>query len=93
MTITTMETRRQPVEGTVETIALTETSWRVCNGELPDDDARRLVAYVEETGPAAFEVLWMWPRPGQCDVFETLDAALEAIANRLFQRRSFPGAS
>jgi hypothetical protein len=89
----TMTTPARPVEQKIETIALTETSWRVCDGGLPDDDATRLLAYIEENGELGFEVLWMWPFPGSCDTFADLDEAFDAVADRLRQRRFFADAS
>jgi hypothetical protein len=88
----TMTTPARPVVQEIETIALTETSWRVCDGGLPDDDATRLLAYIEENADG-FEVLWMWPFPGSCTTFTDLDEAFDAVADRLQQRRYFPEAS
>ncbi|WP_166409012.1 hypothetical protein [Labedella phragmitis] len=87
-----MTTPARPVQQGIETIALTETSWRVCDGTLPDDDATRLLAFVEQND-VGFEVLWMWPFPGSCETFAALDEAFDAVAERLQQRRYFPEGS
>jgi hypothetical protein len=81
-----MTTPARPVQHEIETIALTETSWRVCDAELPDDDATRLLAYVEQND-LGFEVLWMWPFPGPCETFTNVDDAFDAVTERLQQRR------
>lgn len=88
----TMTTPLRPDAQAIETIALTETSWRVCDADLPDDDATRLIAYVEENG-LGVEILWMWPFPGSCTTFPTLDEAFEAVTERLRQRRTLRVAS
>lgn len=88
----TMTTPLRPKTREIETIALTETSWRVCDAELPDDDATRLIAYVEEND-RGFEVLWMWPFPGSCTTYPILDDAFEAVTERLHERRTLRVAS
>ncbi|RWZ64273.1 hypothetical protein ELQ92_05750 [Labedella populi] len=88
----TITTPLRPSRRTVETIALTESSWRVCDADLPDDDATRLIAYVEQND-VGFEVLWMWPFPGSCTTYAALDEAFEAVTERLRQRRTFREAS
>lgn len=88
----TMMTPLPPIHRAIETIALTETSWRVCDAGLPDDDATRLIAYVEQND-AGFEVLWMWPSPGSCTTYPTLDDAFDAVTVRLDRRRLLPEAS
>lgn len=80
------------VDRALETIALTEDSWRVCDASLPDDDGRRLLAYVEQIGDRV-ETLWMWPRAGECSTFESFDHALVAIHDRLTRQRALPEAS
>jgi hypothetical protein len=80
------------IDRELETIALTETSWRVCDASLPDDDGTRLLAYVEQVGDRV-ETLWMWPRAGECSTFDSLDTALVAILRRLVARRALPEAS
>jgi hypothetical protein len=78
----THTTRGHRALSPLETIALTETSWRVCDGTLPEDDAVRLLAYVEQT-PTGVEVLWMLPSAGETQMFPTLDDALDAVRGRL----------
>lgn len=74
------------VDRELETIALSEASWRVCDARLPDDDGTRLLAYVEQTGDRV-ETLWMWPNAGECTTTASLDLALSAILERLLARR------
>ena len=74
------------IDRELETIALTDASWRVCDARLPDDDGTRLLAYVEQVGDR-IETLWMWPHAGECTTTDTLDAALAVILDRLIARR------
>lgn len=80
------------IDRELETIALTDTSWRVCDASLPDDDGTRLLAYVEQVDNH-IETLWMWPLVGECTRFDSLDTALGAILDRLTARRVLPEAS
>lgn len=80
------------IDRELETIALTDTSWRICDASLPDDDGTRLLAYVEQVGERV-ETLWMTPRAGECSVFDSLDEALTAILARLEARHVLPEAS
>jgi hypothetical protein len=80
------------IDRELETIALTDSSWRICDAALPDDDGTRLLAYVEQVDDRV-ETLWMFPRAGECATFDSLDSALVAILDRLSDRRSLPEAS
>jgi hypothetical protein len=84
-----MSSVAMPIRGIdreLETIALTDSSWRVCDASLPDDDGRRLLAYVEQVGDSV-ETLWMWPNAGECTTFDSLDDALTAVLERLTAQR------
>lgn len=62
--------------GRVEICAVGEGSWRLCDASLPENDPRRLVAYVEQEGD---RVVVLWLRRVHTDAaFATLDQALEA---------------
>lgn len=83
--MTTMVSPAPSQHDALEVIALGEQSWRVCDRFVPEDDATRLLAYVEQVGER-FEVLWMWPRAGMCESFASLADALAAIDRRSASR-------
>jgi len=90
--MSSVATALRRIDRDLETIALTDTSWRVCDASLPDDDGTRLLAYVEtvegdDPVDGRVETLWMWPHAGDCTTFDSLDAALEAVLRRLDARR------
>jgi hypothetical protein len=62
----------------VELIFVGEGGWRVCDATLPEDDARRVVAFFEKAD-RHIEVLWIW----ECHAprrFDTLNDALDAAS-------------
>jgi hypothetical protein len=66
----------------VELTFVGEGGWRVCDAAMPQDDARRVVAFFEEVDRHV-EALWIRARhaPRRFDTLaEAVDAAVEVIA-------------
>lgn len=59
--------------------SLGEDAWRLCDQSVPATDAAHLIAYVEHRGAARYEVVWVLHARG-VEVFDTLDAVLDAVA-------------
>ena len=60
----------------IELTFVGEGGWRVCDATMPEDDARRVVAFFERVD-RHIEVLWIW----ECQAprrFDTLNDALDA---------------
>lgn len=72
----------QQADERLEVIALTETEWRVCDARLHENDARRLLGYLQVQGERV-ELMRMQPVPGLCDWFGCLADALAAIEDEL----------
>ncbi|OUE23493.1 hypothetical protein [Clavibacter michiganensis] len=72
----------QHIDGRLEVVALSSTEWRVCDARIPESDASRLLAYVQQHDHRV-ELMRMRPVPGLCDWFGSLDDALATVAAEL----------
>ncbi|MFE6254698.1 hypothetical protein [Agromyces sp. NPDC057865] len=63
-------------------MALSETTWRVCDCSCADDDTRRILGYLQVVD-GEYEMLWMRPRPGVSRRYPSLESAVDAISRRL----------
>jgi hypothetical protein len=79
-------TRARHFHPHVEIVALAKDAWRVCDDRLPENDASRLIGYVEE-GDGFYELMWIRSVPGSCDRFTSLSAALDAVSLELDSER------
>jgi len=70
-----------PVDPALEIIALTDTSWRICDTTVAPTDPGGLLAYIERD-PEGFDVIML--RPGFTESAHTdcLAAALSLINSR-----------
>jgi hypothetical protein len=71
-----------PVDPHVELVALADNAWRLSDDRIPEADARRILGYVEQRN-GDVEIIWMRPRPGECEYFSCLAEALAAASARL----------
>lgn len=69
------------VDPALEIIALTDTSWRICDTRVDPTDPAGLLAYVEQE-PSGYSVLML--RPGYTESAQTdgLESALSLINSR-----------
>jgi hypothetical protein len=72
----------QTMSSSVDLVALSDTTWRVCDPRFGDGDPRRILGYLSRQG-SGFEMMWMRPRPGVVRAYPSMDRAVEAIAARL----------
>lgn len=63
-------------------VALSDTTWRVCDCSCAEDDTRRILGYLQFVD-REYEMLWMRPRPGVSRRYPSLEAAIDAIAKRV----------
>jgi hypothetical protein len=63
------------MSGRVELTFVGDAGWRVCDGSLPEDDGRRVVAFVERVD-GHVEVLWI----RQCHAPRRFDTLADALA-------------
>ena len=64
-----------------ELIRIAPGAWCVCDPELPEDDARRVIAYLERID-GQIDVLWVRDRRPEAR-YDTLGEAFEAISTVL----------
>ncbi|KDP92165.1 MULTISPECIES: hypothetical protein [Clavibacter] len=69
-------------DGRLEVVTLSSTDWRVCDARIPESDASRLLAYVQQHDHRV-ELMRMRPVPGLCDWFASVEDALATIAAEL----------
>lgn len=62
----------------IEVVALTWHEWRVCDGTIEENDARRVLGYIEER-PDCYEVLSLGPAPQVRGAYRSWDDALAAL--------------
>ena len=60
---------------------LGQGAWVACDPSLPEDDARRVIAYLECKDHIAY-VLWV-SRPGAVVEFDSLREALDAVEHEI----------
>ncbi len=65
----------------IDLVPLSETTWRVCDGNCEDGDTRKILGYLQSVD-GEFEMMWMRPRPGVSRRYPSIDLATEAIAAR-----------
>jgi hypothetical protein len=66
----------------VELVPLADNAWRLSDDRIPEEDARRILGYVEQRD-VDVEIMWMRPRAGDCEYFSCLADALSAASERL----------
>jgi hypothetical protein len=76
----------------LEVVALSDHEWRVCDREVEEGDARRILAYIEKCD-GSYEVMSMTPAPCVCGRFRSLNDALSLVRAERRRRRNVRGAS
>lgn len=71
-----------PVRPELEIVALTESSWRVCDSRKPPSDPAGLLAYVERDDQG-FEVMLLCPGAVETLRADCLAAALALVGSRV----------
>ena len=66
----------------LEVVALSDHQWRICDRGVEDDDARRILAYIEKRD-GWYEVMSLKPVPSVCGRFCTFHQALECVKAEL----------
>ncbi|WP_317232476.1 hypothetical protein [Clavibacter capsici] len=74
-------------DGRLEVVALSGTEWRVCDARIPQSDASRLLAYVQQHGDRV-ELMRMRPVPGLCDWFGSVDDALATVSEEMAEQQA-----
>jgi|GEM_PF-3901249 len=81
-----MNTPRPPATPLALSLEVTEVapgSWRICNAENDEQDARRVVGFIGMTGAGAYEALALRPAPHQCGIHHHWSDAFTALRSAL----------
>jgi hypothetical protein len=70
------------IDGCLELVAVDDSAWRISDARLPENDARRVLAYLERTG-RRYEVVWLRFHPGRSKQYIGVAAALAAVSERM----------
>jgi hypothetical protein len=70
-----------PLDPALEIIALTDTSWRICDTRVPPTDPAGLLAYIEQDS-GGFDVIMLRPGFTETAFAHSFDAALSLINSR-----------
>ncbi|GAA1834411.1 hypothetical protein [Agromyces salentinus] len=72
----------QIMSSSVDLVALSETTWRVCDARFDEGDPRRILGYLSWHEPV-YEMMWMRPRPGVVRNYPSIERAVQAIDSTL----------
>jgi hypothetical protein len=70
-----------PIDAHLELVAVGDSAWRISDGRIPENDARRILGLAERH-ERCVEVLWMGSRPGE-EQFGCIEEALAAASERM----------
>jgi hypothetical protein len=70
------------IDGRLELVAVDDGAWRISDAGLPENDARRVLGYLERTG-LRYELVWLRFHPGRSEQYTGVAAALAAVSERM----------
>lgn len=73
------------IDGRIELVALDDGAWRISDARLPENDGRRVLGYLERTGPH-YELVWVRFHPGLSEQYTGVAAALTAVSERMHRQ-------
>jgi len=66
----------------LELVAVADEAWRVSDGRIPHDDARRILGVIERRGDC-YEVMWLCAGGAAAGEFTCIAEALAAASERM----------
>jgi hypothetical protein len=70
------------IDGRIELLAVGDDAWRISDALLPENDGRRVLGYLERTGPR-YELVWLRFHPGRSELYTGVAAAITAVSERM----------
>jgi hypothetical protein len=78
------------IDGRIELVAVDDGAWRISDARLPENDGRRVLGYLERTGPETtgpqYELVWLRFHPGRTERYTCMAAALTAVSERMHRQ-------